>query len=215
MSPAAGFRHDSSSVVRLMKYGPFQHRLSWTWNRTRWSPVPGQGGRPLSDSVYSRARDKARDAALIEAEATSPLGERPYDLRHARLSIWLNAGVEPPRVAERGQEQRPGVAPRLRRRTIKRHSTTPPCAINPGFRDQTVVCLPRSVFAAPVVFDGLLEPFVFQVGMIYDQVITEEYAIAGLRRDVGAAPPFDVEPGQIRWLPAALQREGCPTCSPS
>jgi hypothetical protein len=26
--------------------------------------------------------------------------ERPYDLRHARLSTWLNAGVEPARVAE-------------------------------------------------------------------------------------------------------------------
>jgi molybdopterin/thiamine biosynthesis adenylyltransferase len=47
----------------------------------------------------------------------------------------------------------------------------------------------------------------------YDQVFTEEYAITGLRREVGTAPPFDVEPGQVRWLPAAPQREGCPTCS--
>jgi molybdopterin/thiamine biosynthesis adenylyltransferase len=46
----------------------------------------------------------------------------------------------------------------------------------------------------------------------YDQVITGEYAIAGLRRVVGAASPFDVEPGQIRWLPAAPQHDGCPTC---
>lgn len=46
----------------------------------------------------------------------------------------------------------------------------------------------------------------------YDQVVTGEYAITGLRRDVSAAPPFDVEPGQVRWLPAAPQREGCPTC---
>jgi molybdopterin/thiamine biosynthesis adenylyltransferase len=49
----------------------------------------------------------------------------------------------------------------------------------------------------------------------YDQMISGEYAIAGLRRDVGAAPPFDVQSGQIRWLPAAPQRKGCPTCGPS
>lgn len=46
----------------------------------------------------------------------------------------------------------------------------------------------------------------------YDQVITGDYAISGLRRDVSAASPFDVEPGQVRWLPAAPQRNGCPTC---
>ena len=31
----------------------------------------------------------------------SPLAKRPYDLRHACLSTWLNAGVEPTRVAQR------------------------------------------------------------------------------------------------------------------
>jgi hypothetical protein len=30
----------------------------------------------------------------------SPLAKRPYDLRHAYLSAWLNAGVEPARVAQ-------------------------------------------------------------------------------------------------------------------
>ena len=60
----------------------------------------GEGGGLLSDSVYSRAWEKARKVALTQAEEASPLGERPYDLRHARLSTWLNAGVEPARVAE-------------------------------------------------------------------------------------------------------------------
>jgi molybdopterin/thiamine biosynthesis adenylyltransferase len=46
----------------------------------------------------------------------------------------------------------------------------------------------------------------------YDQRVAEEYAIAGLRRLPAAAEPFDVEPGQIRWLPAAPQLPGCPTC---
>ena len=30
----------------------------------------------------------------------SPYAARPYDLRHARLSTWLNAGVDPTQVAE-------------------------------------------------------------------------------------------------------------------
>ena len=60
----------------------------------------GEGGGLLSDTVYGRIWDKARRAALTDAEAKSPLAERPYDLRHARLSTWLNAGVAPAQVAE-------------------------------------------------------------------------------------------------------------------
>ncbi len=59
-----------------------------------------ESGDLVSDSVVSRTWDKARHAALTPAEAKSPLAERPYDLRHARLSTWLNAGVHPPQVAE-------------------------------------------------------------------------------------------------------------------
>jgi hypothetical protein len=40
--------------------------------------------------VYGRAWEKARQAALSIAEALSLLAERPYDLRHARLSTWLS-----------------------------------------------------------------------------------------------------------------------------
>jgi integrase len=32
---------------------------------------------------------------------TSPLAGRPYDLRHAAVSLWLNAGVPATDVAER------------------------------------------------------------------------------------------------------------------
>jgi integrase len=60
----------------------------------------GEGGGLLSDTIYSRAWEKARQTALTPAEEASPLAERPYDLRHARLSTWLNAGVAPAQVAE-------------------------------------------------------------------------------------------------------------------
>ena len=37
---------------------------------------------------------------LTPAEQASPLARRPYDLRHACLSTWLNGGVYPTQVAE-------------------------------------------------------------------------------------------------------------------
>ncbi len=43
---------------------------------------------------------QARRRALSAEEAASPLARRPYDLRHAAVSTWLNGGVEPTRVAE-------------------------------------------------------------------------------------------------------------------
>ena len=37
---------------------------------------------------------------LTKVQYDSPLGKRPYDLRHACVSTWLNAGVPAPQVAE-------------------------------------------------------------------------------------------------------------------
>jgi len=36
---------------------------------------------------------------MTEHEYRSPLARRPYDLRHACLSTWLNGGVAAPQVA--------------------------------------------------------------------------------------------------------------------
>lgn len=44
--------------------------------------------------------DRARKAALSDAEYNSVLGKRPYDLRHACVSTWLAAGVPSTQVAE-------------------------------------------------------------------------------------------------------------------
>lgn len=60
----------------------------------------GERGGDLSDTVYQRVWSKARMAVLGPAEAESPLAGRPYDLRHAALSTWLNAGVPATQVAE-------------------------------------------------------------------------------------------------------------------
>ncbi|MBA8827079.1 hypothetical protein FHX42_004463 [Saccharopolyspora lacisalsi] len=58
------------------------------------------GGR-LASSVCGQAWAEDRADAFTEEVAASPLAKRSYDLRHAAVSTWLNAGVEPTRVAER------------------------------------------------------------------------------------------------------------------
>lgn len=57
------------------------------------------GGR-VGSTTYGRVWAKARAAALPADAVTTPLAKRPYDLRHAAVSTWLNAGVEAPRVAQ-------------------------------------------------------------------------------------------------------------------
>jgi hypothetical protein len=68
----------------------------------------GPGGRIFSlprggivtSTAYIVIFHKARAAAFTEAEAESLVAQRPYDLRHAAVSTWLNAGVSPAQVAE-------------------------------------------------------------------------------------------------------------------
>ena len=60
----------------------------------------GVRGGELPTITYRRAWLKARQTALSAAEQASPLARRPYDLRHACLSTWLNGGVYPTQVAE-------------------------------------------------------------------------------------------------------------------
>ncbi|WP_182875632.1 tyrosine-type recombinase/integrase [Microbispora sp. H10670] len=57
-------------------------------------------GADLQESTYHRVWRKAREAALTPEEFASPLAKRPYDLRHAAVSTWLNAGVPATQVAE-------------------------------------------------------------------------------------------------------------------
>jgi len=62
---------------------------------------PGTRGGILSESVYGRTWHAARANALGPDLAATPLARRPYYLRHAALSLWLNAGGEPAQVAAR------------------------------------------------------------------------------------------------------------------
>jgi integrase len=57
-------------------------------------------GKIVTDRAYLKVFHEARTAAFTEAETASLIARRPYDLRHAAVSTWLNAGVTPAQVAE-------------------------------------------------------------------------------------------------------------------
>jgi integrase len=93
-------------LVRILRHhldtytcGP-DGRLFVTRTGTQRHPVSGGYAGPVSGSSYGNTWRKARTSALTKAEAASPLARRPYDLRHACVSLWLNAGVPATQVAE-------------------------------------------------------------------------------------------------------------------
>jgi integrase len=65
--------------------------------RLFWSPDGGV----VSSSTYYRVWQEARTYGLTPVQAVSPLVGRPYDLRHAAVSLWLNGGVPATEVAQR------------------------------------------------------------------------------------------------------------------
>ncbi|GAA0717910.1 tyrosine-type recombinase/integrase [Dactylosporangium roseum] len=84
----------------IAKYEPADNGRLFVTRRGpggRYVPTAGQ---PIPNNAYTTAWRKARKRALTPAQARSPLARRPYDLRHACLSTWLNAGVPATQVAE-------------------------------------------------------------------------------------------------------------------
>lgn len=50
-------------------------------------------GGAVGSSTYWRVWEAARECALPPERVVSPLAGRPYDLRHACITRWLNAGM--------------------------------------------------------------------------------------------------------------------------
>lgn len=61
-------------------------------------PESGWGELLIDHRVWRKARQATLTAE--EEECASPLARRPYHLRHAAVSTWLNAGVPATQVAE-------------------------------------------------------------------------------------------------------------------
>jgi integrase len=85
----------SPALVRLILKHIDQHGTTSDGRLFR-----GVRGGILSESTYSRVWGKARVIALTDAQVASSLAKHPYNLRHACVSTWLKAGIEPKRVAE-------------------------------------------------------------------------------------------------------------------
>jgi integrase len=58
-------------------------------------------GNVVASSSYYRVWRQTRELGLVPAQVASVLAGRPYDLRHACVSQWLNSGVPAPEVAQR------------------------------------------------------------------------------------------------------------------
>lgn len=63
-------------------------------------PLPSPFSKPMPMGTAYRVWKEARARALTPEQVESPLARRPYDLRHACVSTWLNAGVPATQVAE-------------------------------------------------------------------------------------------------------------------
>lgn len=85
--------------LREFGTGP-EGRLFVTRTGKGGRPLAAPHANPLSMGTAYRVWHKAREAALTQDQLASPMARRPYDLRHACVSTWLNAGVPATQVAE-------------------------------------------------------------------------------------------------------------------
>ena len=101
-----GLKHRAASETRTIPIPPELVRLLRAHIKKYGMTPDGRvfrtaRGGIIQDSAYSAVWAEARKTALTEAQYRSPLGRRPYDLRHAAVSLWLNSGVPATEVARR------------------------------------------------------------------------------------------------------------------
>ena len=101
-----GLKHRPEGSVRTVPIPPvlvdmLRHHLRCYGTTPDGCLFRGARGGPLSESSYGRTWHAARSQALGPAAAATTLARRPYDLRHAALSLWLNAGAAPAQIAQR------------------------------------------------------------------------------------------------------------------
>jgi integrase len=96
-----GLKHRAASEIRTIPIPPELVKLLRAHIK-RYGTTPdgrifqtARGG-IIQDSAYSAVWAETRKNALTEAQYRSTLGRRPYDLRHAAVSLWLNSGRPTP-----------------------------------------------------------------------------------------------------------------------
>ncbi|APU18612.1 tyrosine-type recombinase/integrase [Actinoalloteichus sp. GBA129-24] len=102
-----GLKHRSRRAERIVPIPPHLVELLREYLAAFGTDQDGRlfrgarDGGDLAETVYGRAWKRARVAVLTADQVATPLAARPYDLRHAAVSLWLNAGVPATEVAER------------------------------------------------------------------------------------------------------------------
>jgi integrase len=100
-----GLKHRPEGAIRTVPIPPQLARLL-RWHLQTFGCAAdgrlfrGARGGPLSESLYGRIWHQARAAAIPGLAGTWP-ARRPYDLRHAALSLWLASGGPPAEIAAR------------------------------------------------------------------------------------------------------------------
>lgn len=96
-------KHRAVGAVRRAPMPPELVRLLKDHLRLHAAPrgpiFVGEKGALISGLVYRRVWARARLAAFGECSAAGVLARRPYDLRHAAVSTWLNSGVPAAQVS--------------------------------------------------------------------------------------------------------------------
>jgi integrase len=100
-------KHRAKKAVRPVPAAPPLVR-ALRWHIAEYGHAPdgrlfvtqGYGNGPVSKETYSRVWRAARRLGLPEDKQRTPLAKRPYELRHAAVSLWLNQGVPATQVAE-------------------------------------------------------------------------------------------------------------------
>lgn len=100
-------KHRAKTAVRPVPAAPPLVR-ALRWHIAAYGHAPdgrlfvtqGYGHGSVSKETYSRVWRAARRNGMTAAQQRSPLAKRPYDLRHAAVSLWLNEGVPATQVAE-------------------------------------------------------------------------------------------------------------------
>jgi integrase len=101
-----GLKHRASDDVRPVPIPPILVKILRDHIKEHGAGPDGrifrsERGKPVASTAYTEVWQDARLLAFAPEQAASPLAGRPYDLRHAAVSLWLNGGVSPTEIAKR------------------------------------------------------------------------------------------------------------------
>lgn len=101
-----GLKHRAAAEVRVVPIPPVLVQILREHIRAYGVGEGGrifnsERGKPVATTAYTEVWQEARLLVLTPEQVASPLARRPYDLRHAAVSLWLNGGVSPTEIAKR------------------------------------------------------------------------------------------------------------------